>query len=195
MDDEIRRPPSPAEVLREQQAAFDRVSEALNRLVAVATNKNAEVGSAVEAAQAAIKGQREALEKAAKAASTAETAHNTAATKLDAAKGAFVDGVGGLSTATDDLKDQTKTLAQMVGNIRTKRQQNLMLTAAFAAGAVVVPWLFSLVPGLADMTATAIMHHSLGAVGRAEAGTDLISHVAPKDGAAIANYLSKAPLQ
>lgn len=165
MDQASKTPATPVAVLRAQQQELARVAEMLERLAAVATNKNAEVGSAVEAARSAIKEQVEALNRAEASAARATKAYSHAAEGFDQAKSSFTAGGKSLVSATRELK-------ALAGVIRERRRQQYFLAAAFAAGLLILPAL-SFVPGLRTVIATAMMHDLPTARGRQIAGAAL----------------------
>lgn len=192
-DFEDPKPQTPAEILRGQQAALELVIQTLERLVMVATNKNAEVSTAVEAAREAVNEQIVSLRQTQAEADRAKQGFSAAKTAYSAAKDDFstigmqVDGaVNELHGAKKELKGAVNAL----GSVRDRRSQNIMVFAVFLA-ALVLPWALTLVPGLGNIAATLALHEWPTRHGQVVAGAGLINDADPGVGTPIINYLKK----
>jgi hypothetical protein len=181
--DPASKPAGPREALLAQTETLGRLAEQVSRLTEVAVNKNAEVASSVDAAQAAIKGEREALAKSSAAYDKAEKGVSIASKRLEAA-------AERLDTHANSAAKEAATLAGIVGHARSQKAQRAALALAFAAG-LALPVAASFVPGLRDYAAAWMLHQG----SRAQAGVTLIYDQAPGPGQAVANYLQKSGVQ
>ena len=176
-------PQGPREALIAQTETLMRLVDNIERLTSVATNKNADLAGAVDAAREAIQAERNALVKGAAAYERAGKALSETCGWLDKTN-------EGLGKSQEKAVETARILASTVGHVRGQKAQRIALAAAFLAG-LALPVIVSFIPGFRDYPAAWMVHET----SRAQAGVTLIYDQAPSEGQAVAKYLNQAGVQ